>query len=722
MTRRWTTHALVVGAACLALGTTGLSGAAQAAPGAAPYAATAAIPPATRQTAADGLVGTVTSQRLYDSRTTKALAPGEERTVCDTLLSVPDDAGTSLVVNLTAVSPTAAGFLTAWPSGNDAPPPVSNLNFTAGTVTSNLALVRLGTVGCMTLRNSSSGSTQVVVDVQGYLTAGPASAPGGTQTIYASRLLDTRTTRVAIPAKGSIDVQVAGRGGIPGTSVGAAWLNLTVTGNAAPGFLAAYPAGTDPRPTTSSVNFAGAETRAALTLAKIGTNGRVTVYNGSAKPAHLVVDAFAWVKGGDASTTLAGTTSVLPRRVLDTRNTGSKVGPRDGRGIEVPSGAPANAPGLLVAVTATNAGAAGFLSVDAGFGTSVVNYTPGRATTNLVLTRTGTQLQVLNGSRSTAVDVVVDVVGWPNPERAVAGRVVDSEGAGVAGASVGHGTSLSPSFGRSAPDGGYASTLPASTTSVIPCAVALKNGFVDRSYARGCHPSATNPPSLPIGFGERLVGADIVLEHAGALGGTATDSEGAALTGGTVRVWRTGDSRPYATSVSNGLWSIPAVAVGSYYVELTGPSSPTAAPYGLASEWYPDVQVGPQTSAATIGAAGATALAVTAGATTPLALVAEKASLLAGTFGSADGTTPLPSTAQIVLHRGNGSKVVGLTPASTATRPWSYPVRPGAVKVCGYPAPGQPETCWPDGATVEETAPVTVAPGERREGIDVRLP
>ena len=73
------------------------------------------VPPATVVPAATGIVGSVRPERLYDSRSGAPLAPREDRHLCESLASVPDDA-TAVVLNLTVVSPTAYGYLAAWPA------------------------------------------------------------------------------------------------------------------------------------------------------------------------------------------------------------------------------------------------------------------------------------------------------------------------------------------------------------------------------------------------------------------------------------------------------------------------------------------------------------------------------------------------------------------------------------------------------------------------------
>ncbi len=98
-------------------------------------------------------------------------------------------------VNFTAVGPTAAGFLVAWPMGG-APPPVSTLNFNAGETVANAAIVPLGS-GAMTV--NVSASTHVILDVNGY--------SGGAVTDVQQRVTGTcpsGTSIRAISANGTV--------------------------------------------------------------------------------------------------------------------------------------------------------------------------------------------------------------------------------------------------------------------------------------------------------------------------------------------------------------------------------------------------------------------------------------------------------------------------------------------------------------------------------------
>jgi hypothetical protein len=78
---------------------------------------------------------------------------------------VPLDAD-AVVLNLTAVAPSAETFLTVFPAGATRPT-ASNLNVRAGKVVPNLVMVPLGTDGKLAIYNNS-GFADVIADVVGF--------------------------------------------------------------------------------------------------------------------------------------------------------------------------------------------------------------------------------------------------------------------------------------------------------------------------------------------------------------------------------------------------------------------------------------------------------------------------------------------------------------------------------------------------------------------------
>ncbi len=81
---------------------------------------------------------------------------------------VPSSGVSGVMLNVTAVTPTANTFVTVYPSGSDRPL-ASNLNVTAGQVIPNMVLTRVGPDGAVMMYNNG-GVIDLVADVVGYFT------------------------------------------------------------------------------------------------------------------------------------------------------------------------------------------------------------------------------------------------------------------------------------------------------------------------------------------------------------------------------------------------------------------------------------------------------------------------------------------------------------------------------------------------------------------------
>jgi hypothetical protein len=79
---------------------------------------------------------------------------------------VPWHGATAVLVNVTAVAPSADTFLTVYPSGIDRPL-AANLNVAAGRVVPNMVVAQVGSDGSIELYNHA-GDLDVVADVMGY--------------------------------------------------------------------------------------------------------------------------------------------------------------------------------------------------------------------------------------------------------------------------------------------------------------------------------------------------------------------------------------------------------------------------------------------------------------------------------------------------------------------------------------------------------------------------
>lgn len=237
------------------------------------------------------------------------------------------------------------------------------------------------------------------------------------------RILDTRQG-LGVPGRlgpgGTASLQVTGQGGVPATGVSAVVLNLTATEPTAGSFLTVWPAG-EARPTASNLNDTPGRTVANLVTVRVGTGGRVNLYN-YAGTVHVVADVAGWYGENGA---LTGTTFTpgAPMRVLDTRAAiGApmmRVGPDQTVDLQLTGEAGVPASGVsavVVNVTITEADGGGFLTVWPGDEArplvSNLNYGPGDTVANLVVVKVGASgsIKLYNSSGST--HVIADMAGW----------------------------------------------------------------------------------------------------------------------------------------------------------------------------------------------------------------------------------------------------------------------------------------------------------------------
>ena len=365
--------------------------------------------------------------RILDTRTglggVPPLAPGATADVQVTGRGgIPLTGVGAVALTVVVTQPTTDGYLTAFPSG--APRPLAaNLNFRPGETVSNLVVVPVGHGGRVAMFNAA-GSSHVIVDVAGwYATAGTATGNAGRfEPLPPARLLDTRTGAgggARLGPGGTLDLQVSGRGGVPGNGVDAAVLNLTVTSTTAHGYLTVYPTGQS-RPHASNLNFAAGATVAGRAMVKLGSGGRVTIFNASGST-DAIVDVTGWYTDSSVTGAHGGLVPVGPARMLDTRvGTGGIVGAL-GAGTTTPvqvtgrAGVRAGARAVILNATVVGPAGQGYLTVFPSGGpqppTSDVNFAAGDVQPNLVVVPIGPDGRV-NVFTSATSHLIFDVAGW----------------------------------------------------------------------------------------------------------------------------------------------------------------------------------------------------------------------------------------------------------------------------------------------------------------------
>ena len=225
---------------------------------------------------------------------------------------VPGSGVSAVIVNVTAVTPKAAGAITAYAHGR-ALPTASTLNLRIGQSTPNLAVVPVGADGRIALFVGSSKAVNLVVDVAGYIRSGTSNVVGGIVPVAPGRLFDSRsglgigpyspyTTPAASKYKDGwgfvngdhVAVKVTGRAGVPSGGVSAVVLNITTLTPSAPGNVTAFAYGAG-IPSTSVVNFIAHQTVPNLVIVPVGQGGFVDVLPSTSGDTGLVVDVAGYV-------------------------------------------------------------------------------------------------------------------------------------------------------------------------------------------------------------------------------------------------------------------------------------------------------------------------------------------------------------------------------------------------------------------------------------------
>ncbi|MTD14591.1 hypothetical protein GIS00_11620 [Nakamurella sp. YIM 132087] len=183
------------------------------------------------QVAAPGALQLVRPVRVLDTRTTAGTgipAGGTKKVRVAGIGGVPA-AVSAVAFGVTVAEPAASGYLQVYPSGSTIPG-MATTNFTtqAGTV-SQLVITPVDADGTVTLRNVSSRTVQVFVDISGYFLPGAARTPGALVPLRPVRAVD-----IYVAAGEMFEWRPGGTVGLP-ASVGSVLVNWTVVGADGPG-------------------------------------------------------------------------------------------------------------------------------------------------------------------------------------------------------------------------------------------------------------------------------------------------------------------------------------------------------------------------------------------------------------------------------------------------------------------------------------------------------
>ena len=358
--------------------------------------------------------------RLLDTRTNgETLGPRASLTLPVAGVGAVPATATAVAVNVTVTDTTAPSFLTVYPTGETLPGS-SNLNWSAGATVANLAIEPVGANGDLTFYNAA-GSADVTVDLQGYFVAS-SSAGGDYLPLPPQRISDTRTgsgypnAGQTLGTASSLNIQVAGQGGVPLSGVSAVVLNVTVTNTTEPSFLAVYP-GSQSVPGTSSVNWSAGATVANRVVVPLSSAGQITLFNDLGR-ADVVIDVSGYFTAGASSLAAASLYyPMAPIRVLDTRLAADQPAASSSLGEQFAGvdGIGTQATAIVANLTSTDTSAASYYSLSPSQTpppTSDLNWVPGATVANLAFTALNAGGDAYLYNSQGRADAVIDVFGY----------------------------------------------------------------------------------------------------------------------------------------------------------------------------------------------------------------------------------------------------------------------------------------------------------------------
>ncbi len=227
------------------------------------------------------------------------------------------------------------------------------------------------------------------------------------------RLADTRRAECGCArlSGDTVRVTVTEHPDIPDHAVAAA-VTITALATPSPAFVSVFPGGT-PRPPTSTVNTVPGRVVANSTIVQLGSEGTLDVF--TKLPGDVIVDVTG-VFVTTASASAGRFVAVAPQRLVDTRDSGGRLGPGGELTVALPAGVAPDATALAVNVTSVGEDRPGHLSArpagtPPGAPTSFVNVDgSGRpVAAAVILPASGHGVTIASHGGG---DVIVDLLGW----------------------------------------------------------------------------------------------------------------------------------------------------------------------------------------------------------------------------------------------------------------------------------------------------------------------
>jgi hypothetical protein len=372
----------------------------------------------------------LTPKRSYVSKITGFDVDGTGLTFPQAPLSsdagVPNVGVAAVVLTVTVVDPSSAGFLSIRPYDVNTfaeTPTISNINYVAGQVIPNTVTITVPAHGLVEVY-SSAGAPFVIFDVAGWFAdaSGTFVEKGAYHALDPARVMNTRTGlggSTTLTPNTTVNLKLTG-GAVDATHAAAAVLNVTAAETTASSYLTVWPKG-EIRPNASSVNFPSGGAAANLVVVGIGADGSISIYL-VAGNANVIVDLLGWFDGGGPGAPAGAVyRAITPTRLVDTRIAQQpKLAASETRAFTlrglggVPGTASVTAVIANVAAVAPTGG--GYLTAfptgGAAPDTSTVNFEIGQDRANLSFITLGTNGQSNTFAFGAPTHVLIDVAGY----------------------------------------------------------------------------------------------------------------------------------------------------------------------------------------------------------------------------------------------------------------------------------------------------------------------
>jgi protocatechuate 3,4-dioxygenase beta subunit len=233
----------------------------------------------------------------------------------------PQTAAEAAVLNLTGLAGSKPTLLSVFPTSSNGTcaynashaPPFSTLNLSAGEVRANRVMVQLGPSAPGGANTSicvynAAGSTNVVLDANGWFGSGTAQSGAQYESITPTRICDTRSgsklpcAGKTLGSQGIDSVVVAGEAGLPTTAATspavAVIANLTAIAPTAATYLTIYPANQSGH-SVSDINLSAGQVVPNLAVVAVDItsgdlhNGDVDLFNAAGK-VNALIDLEGW--------------------------------------------------------------------------------------------------------------------------------------------------------------------------------------------------------------------------------------------------------------------------------------------------------------------------------------------------------------------------------------------------------------------------------------------